>query len=188
MAPRMRVIEGGRKEADGLRFAPPAAPFFDEQLVGFTLDGTPSNQLARDMAVSLETARAFEQKGRRVAQSLSGKFAWRSLLWFSGVLAGVAAVAWAVLNGHLSYWVSVPIDALLIYGIFATLHEATHDNIQGRHARWQWVNHLIGHISGFVLLAPYPGFRALHLHHHQHTNDRGGRPGLLGQGQQSICG
>jgi beta-carotene hydroxylase len=83
----------------------------------------------------------------------------------------VSAVGWAVLAGHLSYWVSVPVDIVLIYGIFATLHEATHDNIAGRSTRWQWVNHLIGHISGFVLLAPYPGFRALHLHHHQHTND-----------------
>jgi hypothetical protein len=71
MAPRMRVIEGGLKDVDGLRFAPPAAPFFDEQLVGITADGTPSGQLARDMAVSLETARSFEQKGRQVAQALS---------------------------------------------------------------------------------------------------------------------
>ena len=171
MAPRMRVIEGGLKDESALRFAPPAAPFFDEQLVGVSADGTPSGQLARDMAVSLETARAFEQKGRHVAQTLSGKFAFASVLWVSGVLAAVAAVAWTVLNGHLSYWVSVPVDAILIYAIFATLHEATHDNIQGRHTRWQWVNHLIGHISGFVLLAPFPGFRALHLHHHQHTND-----------------
>lgn len=171
MAPRMRVIEGGVREADERRFVPPAAPFFDEQIVGLAPDGTPSAQLARDMAISLETARSFEQTGRRVAQSLSGKFAWRSLLWISGVLAGTSLVAWATIAGHLSYWVAVPINALLIYGIFATLHEATHDNIQGRHAGLQWVNHLVGHISGFVLLAPYPGFRALHLHHHQHTND-----------------
>src|SRR5579871_2008272 len=171
MAPRMRVIEGGLKDTNALRFAPPAAPFFDEQLVGVSADGTPSAVLARDTAVSLETARAFEQKGRRVAQSLSGNFALPSVFWISGVLAAMGLLAWAVLSGHLSYWVSVPVEAIVIYAIFATLHEATHDNIQGRHARLNWINHLIGHISGFVLLAPYPGFRALHLHHHQHTND-----------------
>ncbi len=167
MAPRIRIVEGGKVGAD----AAPATPIFDEQIVGLAPDGAPSALLAAEMAVSLDTARAFEKQGRAVAQTLSGKFAIPSILWFSGVLLGVAAVAWLVLNGHLSYWVSVPVDAILIYGIFATLHEATHDNIAGRHTRLRFIESFIGHVSGYVLLAPYPGFRELHLHHHQHTND-----------------
>ena len=122
-------------------------------------------------AEALAAARAFEREGRAVAQALSGKFAWRSVIWFLGVLAGTSAVAALTVSGHLSYWAAVPVNALLIYGIFATLHEAVHDNIAGRHRKLAFVESVIGHISGFVLLAPYPGFRALHLHHHQHTND-----------------
>lgn len=144
---------------------------FDEQIVGIQPDGTPSALLAQEMQISLENARAFERRARGVAQSLSGQFAWGSVAWFSGVLAGWGLVSWLTLNGHLSYWAAVPINALLIYGIFATLHEATHDNIAGRHRRLSWFNDLIGQASGYVLLAPYPGFRELHLHHHQHTND-----------------
>jgi fatty acid desaturase len=57
------------------------------------------------------------------------------------------------------------------YLIFTPLHEAVHETIAGKNSRRVWLERLIGHISGFVLLAPYPGFKALHLHHHQHTND-----------------
>jgi len=116
-------------------------------------------------------ARAFEKNARDVALSLSGRFAWGTVLWFAGVLAGLGLVATLNLEGHLSYWASVPISAVLIYFIFAPLHEAVHDNIVGRHRHLRFLEVLIGHVSGFVLLAPYPGFRQLHLHHHQHTND-----------------
>jgi fatty acid desaturase len=166
MAPRIRIVESGKSGT-----APGVLAFDDEQILGVGPDGTPSALLAREMQVSIDTARAFEIRGRAIAQTMSGKFAWRSIVWFLSVLAGVGLVAWAVPAGHLSYWISVPVDALLIYGIFATLHEAVHDNIVGRHRGLVFIESLIGHISGFVLLAPYPGFRALHLHHHQHTND-----------------
>ncbi len=165
MAPRIRVIEGGRSAE---RQSPLA---FDDQIIGIGPDGTPSARIAADIRGSLEAARAFELTGRNVAQQLSGKFAWRSIVWFLGVLAGVGAVSAATVTGHLPYWAAMPINAFLIYGIFATLHEAVHDNVVGRHRGLVFIEHLVGHISGFVLLAPYPGFRALHLHHHQHTND-----------------
>ncbi len=119
----------------------------------------------------LTLQRRFEQLGRGTAQRLSGGFAWPTVLLFFCVLAGVSGIAALVLNGWLSYWVAIPLDAFLIYLIFTPLHEAVHDNIVPRAWRFRLVERIIGHISGFVLLAPYPGFRALHLHHHQHTND-----------------
>ena len=90
---------------------------------------------------------------------------------FLGILAGVSTVAALAIAGYLSYWVAIPLNAVLIYAIFAPLHEAVHDNIAGPYTGLRWLERLIGHVSGFVLLAPYPGFRQLHLHHHQHTND-----------------
>jgi beta-carotene hydroxylase len=124
-----------------------------------------------DNGAALERARAFERHARNVLQPLIGKFEWRTIALFLGILIGVSSVAALTVNGYLSYWVAVPINALLIYFIFTPLHEATHDNILGPYRNLKWLQEAIGHISGMVLLAPYPGFRVLHLHHHNHTND-----------------
>ena len=127
-------------------------------------------RIASDEA-GLLVARTFEKRAQSVVQSLSGRFAWRTVLWFLGVLTALSSVAALTIAGHHSYWVSIPVNAILIYAIFAPLHEAVHDNIAGSNSRLRIVELLIGHVSGLVLLAPYPGFRQLHLHHHQHTND-----------------
>ena len=120
---------------------------------------------------TLSEARAFERHARSIVQPLTGKFAWRTLVHFMAVLLGIAAVVALAISGHLSYWAAVPANAILIYFMFAPLHEATHDNIVGPNSRLGWLTGVIGHVSGFVLLAPYVGFRPLHLHHHNHTND-----------------
>src|ERR1700720_3731149 len=119
----------------------------------------------------LARARAFEKRARLTVQPLTTGFPWPTLLTFLGVYAGVAPVAATALEGYLPYWASIPIDAILIYFVFTPLHEATHGNIGGRGRRFAWLQSFIGHASGFLLLAPYPGFRVLHLHHHANTND-----------------
>jgi beta-carotene hydroxylase len=119
----------------------------------------------------LSRARAFEKRARLTVQPLTAGFPWPTLLTFVGVYAGVALVAALVLRGLLPVWASIPLDAVLIYFVFTPLHEATHGNIAGRERRFQWVESFVGHASGFLLLAPFPGFRALHLHHHANTND-----------------
>ena len=119
----------------------------------------------------LTRARAFEKRGRLTVQPLTAGFPWPTFATFVGVYLGVALVATLVLRGYLPYWASIPIDAIVIYFVFTPLHEATHGNIAGRDRRFAWVESLIGHASGFLLLAPFPGFRVLHLHHHANTND-----------------
>ena len=119
----------------------------------------------------LTRARAFEKRARLTVQPLTAGFPWPTLLSFVGVYVGVASVAVLALHGYLSYWASIPIDGVLIYFVFTPLHEATHGNIAGRDHRFQWLEAFIGHASGFLLLAPFPGFRVLHLHHHANTND-----------------
>ena len=116
-------------------------------------------------------ARAFEKRARLTVQPLTAGFPWPTVLTFLGVYLGVALVAALVLRAHLSYWASIPLDAIVIYFVFTPLHEATHGNIAGRDRRFAWLERFIGHASGFLLLAPFPGFRVLHLHHHANTND-----------------
>ena len=119
----------------------------------------------------LTRARAFEKRARPTVQTLTTGFPWPTVLTFLGIWLGVAIVAALALDGYLPYWASIPVDAILIYFVFTPLHEATHGNIAGRDGRFAWVESFIGHASGFLLLAPFPGFRALHLHHHANTND-----------------
>lgn len=119
----------------------------------------------------LARARAFEQRARVTVKPLVGGFPWPTVSVFVGVFAGVSIVSALAVHGQLSYWAAVPINAILIYLIFTPLHEATHGNIAGPDRRFAWLENLIGHASGFLLLAPFPGFRVLHLHHHANTND-----------------
>jgi len=126
---------------------------------------------AQDDEAFLSRARAFEKNARVTVQPLTAGFPWPTVLAFLGVLAGVSAVAALTVAGRLSYWAAVPINAVLIYFVFTPLHEATHGNIAGRNPRLDWLEALIGHVSGYLLLAPYSGFRVLHLHHHSNTND-----------------
>jgi beta-carotene hydroxylase len=140
-----------------------------EAYPGKSATTTVANIEAADWALS--EARGFEKHARSVVQPLTGKFAWRTLVHFVSVLVAVATVAALAVSGQLSYWAAVPVNAVLIYFMFAPLHEATHDNIVGPDSRLKWLTSLIGHVSGFVLLAPYVGFRQLHLHHHSHTNE-----------------
>jgi beta-carotene hydroxylase len=125
---------------------------------------------------ALEQARAFERHARSTLRPMTGKFAWQTIAHFACVLLGAGMVAAFAINGYLSYWAAVPLNAILIYFLFAPLHEATHGNIIGPYSGLRWLESLIGHISGFVLLAPYVGFRPLHLHHHNHTNEAGEDP------------
>ncbi|HEY1612659.1 MAG TPA: fatty acid desaturase [Rhizomicrobium sp.] len=128
-------------------------------------------QLSGRDAAALERARAFEKRARGTVQHLSQGFPWPTILVFLGVLSGLAAMSALVLTGWFSYWAAIPVNAVLLYYIFTPLHEAVHGNIAGRDVRLKWLESIVGHISGFLLLAPYPGFRALHLHHHANTND-----------------
>lgn len=132
-------------------------------------EGEPSATEGSD--AFLARARAFEKRARATVQPLTAGFPWPTVLTFVCVYAGVAAVAALAASGYLSYWIAIPVNAILIYLVFTPLHEAVHGNIAARNPRLHWLQELIGHASGFLLLAPYPGFRALHLHHHANTND-----------------
>jgi beta-carotene hydroxylase len=123
-------------------------------------------------------ARAVEIAAQTRIKHLSGRFAWRTIAFFLAILGGLALSSTLALAGALPYWAAIPINALLIYFSFTPIHEAIHGNIAGRHAQWRWLELVVGHISGFILLAPYPGLERLHIHHHQHTNDPGEDPDM----------
>ena len=94
------------------------------------------------------------------------------LLGVTGWMLGISA---ALLFGSLSSWVAIPALGLGYYVIFTPLHDATH----GVAHRSRRVNAIIGRVTGFALMLPYPLFRAAHLTHHAHTNVPGEDPDLM---------
>jgi beta-carotene hydroxylase len=119
----------------------------------------------------LTRTRAFEKRAQMTIQPLVAHFPWPTILTFVGACLGVIGVAALAVTGYLSWWVAIPVNAILIYFVFTPMHEAVHGNIARGNPRLLWLEVLIGHAGGFLLLAPYSGFRALHLHHHANTND-----------------
>ncbi len=115
--------------------------------------------------------RRFEDRARLTLQPLILGFAWQTVAFFGATIAGLAAISTLALAGRIGYALAIPANAILIYLIFTPLHEAVHSNIAGRHAQWRWFELSIGHVSGFLLLMPFPGVRCFHLRHHWYTND-----------------
>lgn len=97
--------------------------------------------------------------------------AWPTVLFMGSIVAAEIVLWTVVLNGTLAVGWAMPIAVGLAYASFTVMHEASHGNVAGRDRRAARIEQLLGWTSGFVLFAPYPVFRMLHLRHHSHTND-----------------
>ena len=71
-------------------------------------------------------------------------------------------------SGILGDVAVVLVNSLGLYLGFTVLHDAVH----GIAHRRPWVGRMLGTVTGFFLTFNFPFFRAIHLRHHAHTNDR----------------
>ncbi|MCB9588355.1 MAG: fatty acid desaturase [Polyangiaceae bacterium] len=71
-----------------------------------------------------------------------------------------------------SWLVAVPLFFLAGFVAFTPMHDAAHKSV----AKARWASELVGRFAGFVLLAPFPAFRWIHLEHHKHTNEADSDP------------
>ena len=81
-----------------------------------------------------------------------------------GVFVAAAVVARAA-GGPLAYGIAWTVQAAVLVGAAAALHEATHHNLYAS-AR---ANRAAGISWGALLLVNYSAYRAFHLHHHANT-------------------
>ncbi|NWG47027.1 MAG: fatty acid desaturase [Alphaproteobacteria bacterium] len=123
---------------------------------------------ARDPEAVL--ADLFERRGRALVEPHVIDPAWPTVALFASVLAALAVSVALGLAGVLPGLAVFALNAVLIHLIFTPLHEAVHRNIGGRRRGLRWLNELVGHVSGYVLMAPLHSFRRPHLRHHQFTN------------------
>ncbi|MFT6397981.1 MAG: ferredoxin-NADP reductase/fatty acid desaturase [Bradymonadia bacterium] len=104
-------------------------------------------------------------------RAYTGFIAWPTVALMTALVAGEALVWAGVLGGSLAIGWAMLAATVLAYAGFTVMHEASHGNIDGGEAAAAWLEEALGWIGGFLLFAPYPVFRAMHLQHHAHTND-----------------
>ncbi len=110
----------------------------------------------------------------QAGQALRARHAWLRHQDAIGVavmvtaLAGMATSAWLYLQGHIAWWLCIPLTAF-----FASFtHELEHDLIHHLYFRQRpWVNHLmmaVGWLARPNTVNPFIR-RGVHLHHHKHS-------------------
>ena len=88
----------------------------------------------------------------------------------------IAVLEAAVFSGLPFWWLALwPLGIALAF-LFTLQHECTHKTPFAS----PWLNELVGHTCGLILVQPFLWFRAFHMAHHRHTNDPDHDPELAG--------
>ncbi len=100
----------------------------------------------------------------------AGKFAYHTFVLFA-VATGIY-IGYSILGGLDIWplWISTIVNAVCAYLLFTPLHEATHQNIKGKHGSLNWLEDVIAWSSSLSLLALFPLFKYLHITHNRQTN------------------
>ena len=106
---------------------------------------------------------------RTLAGHLSG-VAWPTVVIALVSMAAFVAVALLGFYGPLPLWLGYLLNTSILYVIFTPLHEAAHGNIAGRDKQWIWLNNLIGHGAGVLMLYEFNIYKHMHMQHHRNTN------------------
>ncbi len=105
------------------------------------------------------------------SKDLSDSLAWPTLVLAAACFAGLGLNTVAVLQGERSLILGLLLNTLAIYLAFTPMHDAAHGAISGGRAGRRWLDGVVGWTCGLLFLAPFVGFRRLHLRHHSATND-----------------
>jgi fatty acid desaturase len=90
------------------------------------------------------------------------------VLHLAGHLAGLALTGFAVMSTTGAYWLAASVlHGIALVFLFTPLHESIH----GTAFRTSWLNSVVAHVAGFLLLLPPRYFRYFHLAHHRFTQD-----------------
>jgi fatty acid desaturase len=96
------------------------------------------------------------------------KIAFPTILLFLGTLAVWGLAGYLGINGHVSIYVTLPIQSIAMFALFTPCHDAVHSSV-GKY-EFKFLNEIIGRVYTLIMLGPFPAFRWAHLQHHKHTN------------------
>lgn len=113
-----------------------------------------------------------------------GGVEWRVIIEFVltwGAFVGAVAL---VAADVIPLWVAFPICVVASAMIYMPLHEATHMNISGDRRSLNWVDEVIGAMSGWIFAFGFREHRMSHMLHHAHTNEPGRDPDMVVAGDK----
>lgn len=135
------------------------------------MSSTPADLAPGSAPPGGEALRARKKREIRIASRHRGGLAVRIVIEALWGLAGWTAVIALAVAGVLPYWAACLVNGWFAYLMYMPLHEATHGNVSGRHARLRWLDDLIGSLSAIPLWFGYRSHRISHMKHHAYTND-----------------
>jgi beta-carotene hydroxylase len=105
----------------------------------------------------------------KVLRRYVGGFAWPTIALAVSTWAVFLLALFALYQDWIGGWGMVAIAVVCNFYSFTVLHEAVHENIEGK-SRGGWLTEVMGWSSGAMFMAPFQAFRRIHLTHHQNTN------------------
>ncbi|MGH6875368.1 MAG: fatty acid desaturase [Aestuariivirgaceae bacterium] len=103
-----------------------------------------------------------ELAGLRILSDVPG------VLHLAGHLLILAVTGYAVLHATGIFWLAASIaHGIVLVFLFTPLHESIH----GTAFRSPWLNAVVSHLAGYLLLLPPRYFRYFHFAHHRFTQD-----------------
>jgi fatty acid desaturase/ferredoxin-NADP reductase len=73
------------------------------------------------------------------------------------------------INGWVSPWVTIPVNAAVTFAMFTVVHDACHYSLSSA----RWVNGVFGRLAWSFVgpVVAFPSFGYIHIQHHRHSND-----------------
>ncbi|MEJ5975369.1 fatty acid desaturase [Novosphingobium sp. PS1R-30] len=144
-----------------------------EPIEALTREG-PAIPLARpDRDLDAHTRKTLAQMEREIGQ----KYGAHNVRTWPYV--AIALICFAVfvatfplaIMGVIPLWLGCAINSVFVAGGYVVSHEAMHSNLGREGTRQRFWNELTGWIAAVPLILPFSMLKAMHLLHHQYTND-----------------
>jgi len=134
-----------------------------------------------DLRLTPEQAarRARLHEERAIVAPHRGNVEWRVIAEFVVTFVAFWGAIGLVATDQLNLWIAFPICAIAAAMIYMPLHEATHMTISGDNSKLNWVDEVIGRLSGTMFAFGFREHRISHMKHHAHTNELGRDPDMV---------
>jgi len=124
----------------------------------------------------------LNKQATAIAKQEMAKFAWPTVVFVAFIVMAYMLNLYLFVQGNLAIWQSTLLLGVLTYFAYTPLHEAVHNNINGKYKSAKWLNDLCGHLVAPLIAVSYISHRYEHLTHHAYTNDPEKDPDIIMQG------